>query len=145
MQPTVDVAWDAGIKPYIAGRISEDAAFQATTAPFHKFMLGHVRENDLAVFIELSGTRPASAASTPLRTLVPAFLISELRRAFEIGFLLLLPFVIIDLVVAAVLMALGLMMLPPATVSLPAKLVFFVLVDGWTLVASSLVKSFAGG
>jgi flagellar biosynthetic protein FliP len=102
-----------------------------------------VREKDLALFVDLSGTpAPANADDLSLRILVPAFLISELRRAFEIGFLLYLPFIIIDLVVASVLMSMGMMMLPPIVISLPFKLIFFVLVDGWSMIAGSLVESF---
>ena len=108
-------------------------------------MLSQVNESDLALFVELSGKPAQSRAELPMSTLVPAFMISELRRGFEIGFLLLLPFLIIDLAVSAVLMAMGMMMLPPPTISLPMKIVFFVLVDGWALVAGSLVKSFGGG
>jgi flagellar biosynthesis protein FliP len=142
MQPTIDTAWQAGVSPYLEGKITEKIAFERTSAPFRAFMMKHTREPDLRLFIELSGKPVASREALPLPVLVPAFLISELKRAFEIGFLFLLPFLVIDLVVAAVLMALGLMMLPPATISLPAKLIFFVLVDGWALVAGSLVRSF---
>ena len=106
-------------------------------------MLRHVREKDLALFIDLSReAKPQRAEEVGLHVLVPAFMISELRRAFEIGFLLFVPFLIIDLVVASILMSVGMMMLPPVTVALPFKLIFFVLVDGWTLVAGSLVQSF---
>jgi flagellar biosynthetic protein FliP len=108
-------------------------------------MLKHVRNDDVQLFVELSGKPPTSRAEIPLTTLMPAFMISELRRAFEIGFMLLLPFLIIDLAVSAVLMAMGMMMLPPATISLPMKIIFFVLIDGWALVAGSLVKSFGTG
>ena len=114
-------------------------AFRRTAEPFRVFMLSQVRDDDLALFTKLSAKPPVARAQTPLTTLMPAFMISELRRAFEIGFLLLLPFLIIDLAVAAVLMAMGMMMLPPPTISLPMKIIFFVLVDGWALVAGSLV------
>jgi flagellar biosynthetic protein FliP len=107
-------------------------------------MLRHVRDDDLALFTDLARAKPAARAQTPLTTLVPAFMISELRRAFEIGFLLLLPFLVIDLAVSAILMAMGMMMLPPPSISLPMKIIFFVLVDGWALVAGSLVRSFGG-
>lgn len=145
MAPTFDAAWKQGITPYNEGRISEAQAFERTSKPFHAFMLKHVREDDVRLFVELSGKKPGPAAELPMTTLMPAFMISELRRAFEIGFLLLLPFLVIDLAVAAVLMAMGMMMLPPATISLPMKIVFFVLVDGWALVAGSLVRSFGSG
>lgn len=145
MQPTFEAAWHDGVQPYNAGRISEQQAFEKTAAPFRSFMLGQVRRDDLALFTRLAKTQPKAPADISLATLVPAFMISELRRAFEIGFLLLLPFLVIDLAVAAVLMAMGMMMLPPSSISLPVKIIFFVLVDGWALVAGSLVQSFAYG
>jgi flagellar biosynthetic protein FliP len=144
MSPTLEAAWATGVRPYSEGRIGETQAFERTAAPFRTFMLRQVREEDLRLFVDLSGKPAPRQAEAPLTTLVPAFMISELRRAFEIGFLLLLPFLVIDLAVAAVLMAMGMMMVPPGTVSMPMKIVFFVLVDGWALVAGSLVKSFAG-
>lgn len=142
MAPTFEQAWKDGVTPYSEGRINETQAFTRTAEPFRAFMLKHVRNDDLALFTQLSGKPVQSRADVPLATLAPAFMISELRRAFEIGFLLLLPFLVIDLAVAAVLMGMGMMMMPPATISLPMKIVFFVLVDGWALVAGSLVKSF---
>ncbi len=144
MAPTFQQAWDMGVNPYSAGKLTEEQAFVRTTEPFRQFMLKHVRNDDLAMFAELSGKPPLERTAMPLTTLMPAFMISELRRAFEIGFLLLLPFLIIDLAVSAVLMAMGMMMLPPPTIALPMKIIFFVLVDGWALVAGSLIKSFAG-
>ena len=144
MAPTFQQAWTEGVQPYTEGRISEERAFERTAEPFRVFMLGQVRDDDLRLFTELSNNPPTPRAETPLATLVPAFMISELRRAFEIGFLLLLPFLVIDLAVSAVLMAMGMMMLPPPTISLPMKIIFFVLVDGWALVAGSLVRSFTG-
>lgn len=145
MAPTFEKAWGDGVVPYTEGRISEERAFQRASEPFRQFMLGQVNESDLELFVELSGKPVADRAEMPLTTLAPAFMISELRRGFEIGFLLLLPFLIIDLAVSAVLMAMGMMMLPPPTISLPMKIVFFVLVDGWALVAGSLLKSFGSG
>jgi len=145
MAPTFEKAWVGGVQPYTAGTIEEAEAFERTAAPFRTFMLGQVRDDDLKLFTQLARKPPTPRAQTPLPTLVPAFLISELRRAFEIGFLLLLPFLVIDLAVSAVLMAMGMMMLPPPTISLPCKIVFFVLVDGWALVAGSLVRSFGNG
>ncbi|HWW65181.1 MAG TPA: flagellar type III secretion system pore protein FliP [Sphingomonadaceae bacterium] len=145
MAPTFDAAWKQGVTPYNEGRITEAQAFERTAQPFRTFMLKHVREDDLRLFVDLSGKKPASRAALPMTTVMPAFMISELRRAFEIGFLLLLPFLVIDMAVAAVLMAMGMMMLPPPTISLPMKIIFFVLVDGWALVAGSLVKSFGPG
>jgi flagellar biosynthetic protein FliP len=142
MAPTFEKAWETGVNPYTQGKINESQAFTATAEPFRVFMLGQVRDDDLGLFTKLSHKPPVPRAQTPLPTLLPAFMISELRRAFEIGFLLLLPFLIIDLAVSAVLMAMGMMMLPPPTISLPMKIIFFVLVDGWALVCGSLVRSF---
>jgi flagellar biosynthetic protein FliP len=144
MAPTFEAAWSQGVNPYTEGQLTEQEAFDRTAEPFRVFMLGQVRDDDLRLFTQLSQSPPSPRAETPLATLVPAFMISELRRAFEIGFLLLLPFLVIDLAVAAVLMAMGMMMLPPPTISLPMKIIFFVLVDGWALVAGSLVRSFTG-
>ena len=144
MAPTFETAWKTGIKPYNEGRLTEQQAFERTAIPFRTFMLKQVRDQDLRLFTELAGKPVAKRAEVPLTTLTPAFMISELRRTFEIGFLLLLPFLIIDLAVSAILMAMGMMMLPPPTISLPCKIIFFVLVDGWALVAGSLVRSFGG-
>lgn len=143
MAPTLQEVYDQGVQPLIAGQIEFTEAFENAALPIHKFMSANVREKDLALFLEMSGDPPPeTAAAVPLQVLVPAFMISELRRAFEIGFLLFVPFIIIDMVVASVLMSMGMMMLPPVVISLPFKLIFFVLVDGWHLVASSLVRSF---
>ncbi len=143
MTPTLEIAYSEGIAPLIAEEITEEQAFDRSMAPVHEFMMGNVREQDLRLFLDLAKIEPmAGPEETPLRALVPAFMISELRRAFEIGFLLFIPFVIIDMVVASVLMSMGMMMLPPVMISLPFKLIFFVLVDGWYLVAGSLVQSF---
>ncbi|MBI1210921.1 MAG: flagellar type III secretion system pore protein FliP [Alphaproteobacteria bacterium] len=143
MAPTFEKAYSDGIAPLMAEQIKPDEAFAKTTDPLKAFMVKQVREKDLTLFFGLAKvTPPATAAETPLRILIPAFLISELRRAFEIGFLLFIPFLIIDMVVASLLMAMGMMMLPPVTISLPFKLIFFVLVDGWALVAGSLVQSY---
>src|SRR3546814_10268601 len=118
-------------------------AFDRAQAPVRDFMLHHVRENDLRLFLDLTETPEVEGPeATPMRALIPAFMISELRRAFEIGFLLFLPFLIIDMVVASILMSMGMMMLPPVMISLPFKLIFFVLVDGWYMVAGSLVQSY---
>ena len=125
------------------GRIAEIAGLEAAAEPFRRFMAAQVREDDLLQFLDLASLPvPASPEAAPWRALVPAFMVSELKRAFEIGFLLFLPFLIIDLVVASVLMSMGMMMLPPVVVSLPFKLIFFVLVDGWSLVAGSLIQSY---
>ncbi|MDP4025538.1 flagellar type III secretion system pore protein FliP [Methylobacterium sp. NEAU 140] len=145
MAPTGREAYSAGIEPLIAGRITQGQAFERASAPFKTFMLRNVREKDLKLFLDLAKQPvPKGPEQIGLEVVTPAFMISELRRAFEIGFLLFIPFLIIDLVVASVLMAVGMMMVPPATVALPFKLIFFVLVDGWTLVAGSLVQSYGG-
>ena len=146
MGPTLQKSYDDGIKPLLDQQIELPAAFDAAGAPVKTFMLQQVDRDDLALFVKLSKIpRPATAQDTPLQVVTPAFMISELKRAFEIGFLLFVPFLVIDLVVASVLMSMGMMMLPPVVVSLPFKLIFFVLVDGWRLVAGSLVESFQHG
>ena len=143
MAPVFQTAYDTGIKPLIAGEIREMEAFERASQPFRVFMVKHVRATDLELFLDLAReARPTNLVDTPLKSLVPAFMISELRRAFEIGFLLFIPFLIIDLVVSSILISMGMMMVPPVTVALPFKLIFFVLVDGWRLVAGSLVQSF---
>lgn len=143
MQPVFDAAWTAGILPVSEGRIDEIEGLRRAAEPFRSFMLANLRAEDLALFLDLADLPPPESPQTaPWRVLVPAFLVGELRRAFEIGFLLFVPFLIIDLVVASVLMSLGMMMLPPTVVSLPFKLIFFVLIDGWRLVSGSLAQSF---
>lgn len=143
MQPTLEAAYTNGILPLIEEEITEEVAFERTVKPFHSFMMKHVREKDLELFVQLARIESVpSLDETPLRALIPAFMISELRRAFEIGFLLFVPFLMIDMVVASVLMSMGMLMLPPVMISLPFKLIFFVLVDGWYLVAGSLTQSF---
>ncbi len=160
MAPTLETAFTNGIAPLIEEEISEEEAFTRTIAPFRTFMLEQVRERDLLLFIGLAetGTAPGIAGAPeieeeapaaldapediPLHSLIPAFMISELRRAFEIAFLIFVPFLLIDMVVASVLMSMGMMMLPPVIISLPFKLIFFVLLDGWYLIAGSLVQSF---
>ena len=145
MAPTFEQAYNTGIQPLVEGSIELPEAFDRASTPFHAFMRQHVRENDLALFLDMAQQEPPDTPEDiSLRVLVPAFMISELRRAFEIGFLIFLPFIIIDLVVASILMSMGMMMLPPVVISLPFKLIFFVLVDGWNLIAGSLVKSFVG-
>ncbi len=145
MAPTLETAYDDGIVPLIEDSITEEEAFDRTAAPFRTFMLGQVRPKDLALFMDIDGSVVEAREDTPMKVLVPAFMISELRRAFEIAFLIFIPFLIIDMTVASVLMSMGMMMLPPVIVSLPFKLIFFVLLDGWYLVAGSLVQSYSGG
>jgi len=143
MGPTLEQSYQQGVKPLLNHQMELPQAFDASGAPLKQFMLSQVNADDLALFVRLSKIpRPARALDTPIRVVTPAFMISELKRAFEIGFLLFVPFLVIDLVVASVLMSMGMMMLPPVTVSLPFKLIFFVLVDGWRLVCGSLVESF---
>jgi flagellar biosynthetic protein FliP len=145
MAPTFDKAWREGVQPLVDNRITENEAYDRITDPFREFMARNVREKDLALFRELARNLPNDAEigdKADLRILVPAFMTSELRRGFEIGFLIALPFLIIDLIVATLTMSMGMMMLPPTVISLPFKVLFFVLVDGWNLLVGSLVGSF---
>jgi flagellar biosynthetic protein FliP len=148
MMPTMQVVYDEALVPLVREQIDEMTALERATAPIRDFMLAHVRERDLNMFMDMADVAPPeNAEDTPMRALIPAFMISELRRAFEIGFLIFLPFLVIDMVVASILMSMGMMMLPPIIISLPFKIIFFVLVDGWYLIAGSLVQSYgtAGG
>jgi len=143
MAPTLQESYQQGILPLMNEEIDEFEAFDKAMQPVRNFMILHVREKDLALFVDLAGEGPPeSLEDTPLHVLIPAFIVSELRRAFEIGFLIFVPFIVIDMVIASVLMSMGMMMLPPIMISLPFKLIFFVLVDGWNLIAGSLVQSF---
>ena len=146
MQPTMIKSYDEGVLPYIQEEIEEEEAFAKTAEPFREFMLRNVRERDLDMFLNISeeaqGERIAEGEAVPYKALIPAFMVSELRRAFEIGFLIFIPFLIIDMVVASILMSMGMMMLPPVLISLPFKIIFFVLIDGWAMLSESLVKSF---
>ncbi|MCF6326068.1 MAG: flagellar type III secretion system pore protein FliP [Devosiaceae bacterium] len=143
MAPTFQQSYERGVAPLMEGTIEFAEAFDLGAEPIHRFMRANVREKDVQLFMDMSQSEPPDTIEElSLTILVPAFMISELRRAFEIGFLLFLPFVIIDMVVASVLMSMGMMMLPPIVISLPFKLIFFVLVDGWNLVAGSIVRSF---
>ena len=143
MAPTFDRAWENGLKPLMDNTISQQEAYGAITQPFRAFMLAQVREKDIALFEDLSkgNFQTKDRATVDLRILIPAFMISELRRGFEIGFLIVLPFLVIDMIVAALTMSMGMMMLPPSVISLPVKILFFVLVDGWNLLVGSLVRS----
>jgi flagellar biosynthetic protein FliP len=142
MSPTIAEVNRTAISPWLDGRIEQTQMLETAVVPFRQFMLRQTREQDLATFVDMSGARVTSPDSVPLPVLVSAFATSELRTAFQIGFVLFLPFIIIDIVVAAVLMSMGMFMLPPAMISLPFKLLLFVLVDGWTLIVQSLVASF---
>jgi len=143
MQPTLQLAWQNGLLPMSNGTVDTITGLQAAAQPFHGFMAANTRPDDIGLFLRLGNIPPpADADATPWRVLVPAFAIGEMRRGFEMGFLIYLPFLVIDLVIASILMSLGMMMLPPTAVSLPFKLIFFVLVNGWQLVCGSLVQSF---
>jgi flagellar biosynthetic protein FliP len=143
MAPTFDRAWQNGLKPMLDNKISQQDALAAVAQPFREFMLSQVREKDIALFESLSKGRfdAGDRAKIDLRLLIPAYMISELRRGFEIGFLVVLPFLVIDMIVATLTMSMGMMMLPPSVISLPVKILFFVLVDGWNLLVGSLVRS----
>ncbi len=146
MMPTFDAAYQQGIKPYMDGDLEEITAFEKTVLPFQRFMMQHVRSKDLDLFMGIAKEDiNVKADDVPLKALIPAFMISEIRRAFEIGFLLFIPFLVIDMIVASVLMSMGMMMLPPVIIALPFKIIFFVLVDGWYMLVGSLVKSFGTG
>ena len=145
MAPTFDKAWQNGLKPLMDNTITQEQAFVEITGPFREFMLSQVREKDIALFEDLSKKEfvVKDRSTVDLRILIPAFMISELRRGFEIGFMIVLPFLVIDMIVATLTMSMGMMMLPPTVLSLPAKLLFFVMIDGWNLLVGSLVRSFA--
>ena len=145
MTPTFDSAWQNGVQPLIANKIDEKEAMTRIAEPFRTFMSANTRGKDLALFVDLAKERGEDVGSgnrIDLRVLIPAFMISEIRRGFEIGFLVVLPFLVIDLVVATITMSMGMMMLPPTTISLPFKILFFVMIDGWNLLVGSLVRSF---
>jgi len=142
MEPVGKKAYDEGIKPYIEEKIGYEEAYERTTLPFKNFMIRNTREKDLALFVRIRHLQnPKSVKDVPLSVVIPAFLISELKTAFEIGFLLFLPFLIIDMVVASILMSMGMMMLPPVMISLPFKILVFVLIDGWNLLIGNLITA----
>ena len=143
MTPTLTDAYHQGVEPMMNNQVTAEQGFTAAMVPMKKFMLAHVRGADLKLFMDMAHAKPTpKPEDTALATLAPAFMLSELKRAFEIGFLIFVPFLIIDMAVASILMSMGMMMLPPVIISLPFKLIFFVLVDGWRLVAGSLVQSY---
>lgn len=145
MAPTFSQIGDKALTPYQAGTLTELQALEAASVPLRTFMLSHVRESDLMLFVELNeGERPETAEDVSTLTLIPAFILSELKTAFQMGALLFLPFLVIDLVVGSILMSMGMMMLPPATISLPLKILVFVAVDGWSLVIGALARSLSG-
>jgi flagellar biosynthetic protein FliP len=145
MGPTFDKAWQTGVQPLMEKKITEAEAYGRITSPFRSFMRANVRDKDLKLFSDLASDslKPKQDdAEIDLRVLIPAFMISELRRAFEIGFLIALPFLVIDMIVATLTMSMGMMMLPPTVISLPFKVLFFVLIDGWNLLIGGLIRSF---
>ncbi|MBN1142154.1 MAG: flagellar type III secretion system pore protein FliP [Deltaproteobacteria bacterium] len=144
MAPVWNQINQEALQPYLGKKIGQQAAIDAAIKPMREFMLSQTAENDLGLFMDISGRKtPETVQDVPLATLVPSFMLSELKRAFQIGFMIFIPFLVIDMVVASVLMSMGMMMLPPVIISLPFKLLLFVLVDGWSLVVGSLVQSFA--
>lgn len=144
MEPVFTQAWETGIEPLMQERISPEESFQLSIAPFRVFMESRVSPETLSMMIDISPTQVAPDQGIPLSILLPSFLLGEIQRGFEVGFLIFLPFLLIDLIIAAVLMSMGMMMVPPAVVSLPFKLAFFVIADGWTLLAGALVRSYGG-
>jgi flagellar biosynthetic protein FliP len=143
MSPTLEQSYQQGLKPLLEESLPEEEAFALITQPFKKFMVANTRGQDLDLFTSIAKIEaPKLDEDLPLRVILPSFMISELKRGFEIGFLIFLPFLIIDIVVASVLMAMGMMMMPPVMVALPFKIIFFVLIDGWYLLSGSLIQSF---
>ena len=145
MAPTFDRAWDSGLKPLLDNKISEADAYAKITEPFREFMLAQVREKDLRLFDDLAkdSIKTTDRSTVDLRILIPSFMISEIRRGFEIGFLIALPFLVIDMVVATITMSMGMMMLSPTVITLPLKILFFVLIDGWNMLVGSLIRSYS--
>lgn len=146
MAPTFDRMWNEGLQPFTEGKIDDREAYRRITTPVREFMQAHVRDQDLQLFADIAKRRQPTGepdvSEVDMRVLVSAFMVSELRRGFEIGFLIILPFLVIDLVVATLVMSMGMMMLPPTAISLPFKILFFVLIDGWNLIVGGLVRSF---
>jgi flagellar biosynthesis protein FliP len=145
MSPTFDRAWNEGVQPLLQNQMTEAEAVQRIAEPFRVFMSANTRDKDLALFVDIArerGQSTGTAEAIDYRVLIPAFMLSEIRRGFEIGFLIILPFLVIDMIVAAITMAMGMMMLPPTSISLPFKILFFVLIDGWNLLVGSLIRSF---
>lgn len=142
MAPSGEKAWETGVRPLVEGKIGEAEAFNRISEPFRQFMLANVREKDLRLFEDLRKPQSPTKEGPRLDVLVPAFMTSELRRGFEIGFLIVVPFLAIDIIVSIITMSMGMMMLPPTTIALPAKILFFILIDGWNLLIGSLIRSF---
>lgn len=143
MEPYAKKSWEVGIKPYMEETIGYEVAFERGVKPFKEFMIKNTREKDLALFYRIKKEEnPKNIDDVPLTLLMPAFIVSELKTAFEIGFLIFLPFLVIDIIVASILMSLGMMMLPPVMISLPIKIIFFIIIDGWALIIGNLAQSF---
>ncbi len=143
MEPYAKRSWDVGVKPYMDEVIGYEQAFEEGVKPFKEFMIKNTREKDLALFYRIKKEEnPKNIDDVPLTLLMPAFIVSELKTAFEIGFLIFLPFLVIDIIVASILMSLGMMMLPPVMISLPIKIIFFIVIDGWALIIGNLAQSF---
>lgn len=143
MEPYAKKSWEDGVKPYMDEKIGYEEAFEKGIKPFKEFMIKNTRESDLALFYRIKKEpNPKNIDDVPLTLLMPAFIVSELRTAFEIGFLIFLPFLVIDIIVASILMSLGMMMLPPVMISLPIKIIFFIVIDGWQLIIGNLAQSF---
>lgn len=145
MSPTMDQSWREGVKPLLDNQMTETEAVPKMAEPFRTFMIANTRDKDLRLFVDLANERkqnPVVDGKIDYRVLIPAFMLSEIRRGFEIGFLIILPFLVIDMIVSTITMAMGMMMLPPTSISLPFKILFFVLIDGWNLLVGSLVRSF---
>ena len=142
MSPTFEKSWEQGIKPIIDEKIEMVEGLEKASLPLKEFMVKNTREKDLQLFSDLAKEKPKDIKDASLKITIPAFMISELRRAFEIGFLIYVPFLIIDMVIASVLMSMGMMMLPPSVLSLPFKIIFFVMIDGWYLITKSLIEGF---
>lgn len=144
MAPTFGVINDQALQPYLSGEISQSEAFERASIPMKEFMTKHTRDKDLLLFLEYAGAeKPESVEDIPLTALIPAFALSELKTAFQMGFMIFIPFLVIDMIVSSILMSMGMMMLPPVMISLPFKILLFILVDGWHLVVKSLLASFA--
>jgi flagellar biosynthetic protein FliP len=143
MEPYAKKSWDDAVKPYMDEKIGYEVAFEKGVKPFKEFMIKNTREADLALFYRIKKEEnPKNIDDVPLTLLMPAFVVSELKTAFEIGFLIFLPFLVIDIIVASILMSLGMMMLPPVMISLPIKIIFFIVIDGWALIIGNLAQSF---
>jgi flagellar biosynthetic protein FliP len=144
MEPVFTAAWEEGVRPFIDGDITEEQAIERTVTPFRDYMEGRVATDAAGTMMELANARVDEAGNMPLSALLPAYMITEIERAFQFGFLVFLPFLVIDIVVASILMSMGMMMLPPVVIALPFKLAFFTLSDGWSLITGAMIRSYTG-